>query len=242
MIKIEVAVIERSKRVKSIEIYNLSKKYKKKYVLDSLNLLIEQGKIYGIIGKNGAGKTTLLKIICGLVKKNSGIVKINGSMNGQRMISKIGACIENPALYPHLTAKENLEVQRKLIGIKEKNASEEILRLVGLENNNLKTEQFSLGMKQRLAIGLAMMGNPAILLLDEPFNGLDPVVMQELIETLDMLKKRNVTIVISSHMLESLLEVSDVIEVMKAGKIIEEINTNQNEDLKEHLIRILKEG
>lgn len=225
-----------------IQIKRLTKIYGQTKVLDSINLSVQRDKIYGLIGENGAGKTTLLKIICGLSSKTEGIVKVNGTKNIGGFSEHIGISIENPSLYPHMTAKQNLEAQRLLLGIKDKEIILRVLKLIGLENNHLKAEKFSLGMKQRLVIGLALIGNPSVLLLDEPFNGLDPLVVQDITELLHKLKKHNVTIVISSHILEDLLELADVIEVMKAGKIISEVVPVEftGSNIKKYLIELMK--
>ncbi len=225
-----------------IQIKRLTKIYGQTKVLDSVNLNVQKDKIYGLVGENGAGKTTLLKIICGLSSKTEGIVKVNGTEDIGRFSKHIGISIENPSLYPHMTAKQNLEAQRLLLGIKDKEIISRILKLIGLENNHLKAEKFSLGMKQRLDIGLALIGAPSVLLLDEPFNGLDPLVVQDITELLYKLKEHNVTIVISSHILEDLLELADVIAVMKAGRIISEVMPAEftGANIKKYLIELMK--
>lgn len=225
-----------------IEIKGLTKIYGQTKVLDSVNFMVPKGKICGLVGENGAGKTTLLKIICGLSSKTEGVVKVNGTQDIGEYSEHIGISIENPSLYPYLTAKQNLEAQRLLLGIQEKEITLRILASIGLENNNLKAEKFSSGMKQRLAIGLALIGSPSVLLLDEPFQGLDPIAAQDIADLLYKLREQNVTIVIADHILEGLLELADVIEVMKAGRIISEVVPVEftGTHIKKYMIELMK--
>ena len=178
-------------------------------------------------------------------KKTSGIVKIKNT-DLETFIKEhkeIGVSIENPAVYPYLTAQVNLEIQEKLIGKHREDNAQKILNLVGLKGNNLKVEKYSLGMKQRLALGLALVGEPSILILDEPFNGLDPIVVEDMINLLKQLKEEGITIIISSHMIDDLLELVDVIDVMKNGSIIKEIYLKElvNTDIKKYLLSLMKE-
>ena len=189
------------------ETKNLSKKYKDFYALKNVNLTIPKGEIYGLVGENGAGKTTLIRLLTGLNFKSEGEIILFGHKdNLQHERSKIGCTIEMPALYKDMTASQNLEVQRIQRGIPNKKCITDTLELIGLSNAGKKrVANFSLGMKQRLALGVALLGEPEFLILDEPVNGLDPTGIIELRELLKKLvKEREVTILISSHILSEL--------------------------------------
>ena len=189
------------------ETKNLSKKYKDFYALKNVNLTIPKGEIYGLVGENGAGKTTLIRLLTGLNFKSEGEIILFGHQdNLQHERSKIGCTIEMPALYKDMTASQNLEVQRIQRGIPNKKCITDTLELIGLSNAGKKrVANFSLGMKQRLALGVALLGEPEFLILDEPVNGLDPTGIIELRELLKKLvKEREVTILISSHILSEL--------------------------------------
>ena len=162
-----------------LETHNLEKKYGRFKALDGVNLQIPKGAIYGLIGRNGAGKTTLIRIICGLQKPTSGAYKLYGMFNDKKEIvtsrKRIGAIIETPSICLDMTAEENLKEQYKVMGNPSYDGIEELLKLVELDKTGPKTaKHFSLGMKQRLGIAIALAGNPDLLILDEPINGLDP--------------------------------------------------------------------
>lgn len=224
-----------------LEIKNLTKKYKNNTALDNVDLRILKGKVYGFIGKNGAGKTTLIRMITGLAFPTSGEISIfgnKGEKDLQNSRKKIGALVEGPTLYPFMTAKENLRSQQIQKGINDENEIEEILKLVNLENTGKKkTRNFSLGMKQRLGIGLSLVGNPDLLIWDEPINGLDPEGIKQIRELINHLNKDlNKTILISSHILEELENtVTDFILIDK-GKIIETITKEELSKYKKEYI------
>lgn len=224
-----------------IEIKNLTKKYKNNTALDNVDLRILKGKVYGFIGKNGAGKTTLIRMITGLAFPTSGEISIfgnKGEKDLQNSRKKIGALVEGPTLYPFMTAKENLRSQQIQKGINDENEIEEILKLVNLENTGKKKiRNFSLGMKQRLGIGLSLVGNPDLLIWDEPINGLDPEGIKQIRELINHLNKDlNKTILISSHILEELENtVTDFILIDK-GKIIETITKEELSKYKKEYI------
>ena len=213
----------------------LTKYYKKIKVLENLNMNIPKGNIYGLIGKNGAGKTTLMRIICGLQKPTDGTYSIYGVENNDKRIIKIrkrmGAIIETPSLCLDMTAEDNLKEQCKVIGLPNFNGLTEILRLVGLANTrDKKVGQFSLGMKQRLGIGIALVGNPDFLILDEPINGLDPegiIEIRELILKLN--KEKQITFFISSHYLDELSKIATCYGFINNGRIIKEITSQELE-------------
>ena len=209
---------------KILEIKNLKKSYNNKRVLDIDYLEIEEGSIYGLIGKNGAGKSTLMKVILGLVKKDDGIIKVFGqelnTKNQKDFNKNLGALIENPSFYDHLTGFENLEIICKLKGIKK----EEILKtlnLVGLNHvGKKKAREYSLGMKQRLGIAMALIGNPKLLILDEPINGLDPQGIEEMRNLFkDIVKNTPTSILISSHILDEIEKISSHIGILKDGQL-----------------------
>lgn len=209
---------------KILEIKNLKKSYKKKRVLDIDSLEIEEKSIYGLIGKNGAGKSTLMKLILGLVKKDGGEIKVFGcelnSKNQKDFNKNLGALIENPSFYDHLTGYENLEIISSLKGVDKKEISK-TLDLVGLKNvEKKKAREYSLGMKQRLGIAIALIGNPKLLILDEPINGLDPQGIEEMRNLFkNIVKNTSTSILISSHILDEIEKISTHIGILKDGKL-----------------------
>lgn len=227
-----------------LETNNLEKKYKDFRALNHANIHIEKGAIYGLVGKNGAGKTTLIRIICGLQEPTSGTYKIYGVKNSDREIvnarKRMGAIIETPAIYRDLTAKDNLIEQLKLVGIPGQEDVDELLRLVGLENTGKKkAKNFSLGMKQRLGIALALASSSDFLILDEPINGLDPqgiIEIRELILKLN--KEKRITILISSHYLDELSKIATHYGFLDNGSIIKEISSSELTKKMEHKIEL----
>lgn len=209
---------------KILEIKNLKKSYKKKKVLDIDSLDIQEGAIYGLIGKNGAGKSTLMKLVLGLVKKDEGIIQVFGQevgpKNQQDLNKNLGALIENPSFYDQLTGYENLEIICQLKGINKEEISK-TLDLVGLKNlGKKKAREYSLGMKQRLGIAMALIGNPKLLILDEPINGLDPQGIEEMRNLFkDIVKNSSTSILISSHILDEIEKISSHIGILKDGKL-----------------------
>lgn len=172
---------------------SLTKKYKDFKALDGLTMNIPKGSIYGIVGKNGAGKTTLIRLICGLQEPTSGEYILYGKLNSDKNIEqsrrRMGAVVETPSIYLDMTAKENLKIQYMVLGIPSFEGINELLELVGLENaGKKKVKNFSLGMKQRLGIAIALAGDPDFLVLDEPINGLDP---QGIVEIRELILKLN---------------------------------------------------
>lgn len=213
---------------------NLTKKYGTYTVLDNVSISLEKKHIYGFIGENGAGKSTFMKMITGLTYPTSGTYSIMGkesSREREKMRRHIGSMIEEPALYPNYTILQNLELQRTLVGNPDKSASDKVLEMVDLSDaKNKKVHTLSMGMKQRLSIAMALIGNPQILILDEPINGLDPkniVALRNLLQKLN--EEKNITIFISSHILSELyLLATDYIFIHK-GKIIDVITHDELE-------------
>ncbi len=230
---------------------NLEKKYKDFKAIGHLNINVEKGAIYGLIGKNGAGKTTLIRLVCGLQSPTSGTYSIYGIENTSNEIletrKRIGAIIESPSIYLDMTARENMEEQYLVLGVPSyKNSAsnssqnsygssiyydsiDELLNFVGLENTGKKkAKNFSLGMKQRLGIAISLAGNPDFLMLDEPINGLDPqgiVEIRELILKLN--KEKKITVLISSHYLDELSKIATHYGFMDNGQIIKEISAEE---------------
>ena len=203
-----------------IEVKNIHKRYAKYHALDNVSFNIYEGRICGLIGENGAGKTTLIRIISGLIKQDSGeIVGLKGC--------KLSSIVEAPALHLNLSAYDNLHYQLLLCGENPSHEKiEEVLNLVGLADvdSKKKAKDFSLGMRQRLAIGLAIIDSPKLLILDEPINGLDPVGIQEIRNLLQLLSKEHgITILISSHILSEISQIADKIGVIKNGSMIEQV-------------------
>lgn len=210
---------------------NLTKKYKDFKALDEVNIKIEKGDIYGLIGRNGAGKTTLMKIISTLSKKTSGRFELfsENDENLTKNKERIGCLIENPSFFPNLTAYENLKyyaIQKGIINLKQ---IEEALKLVGLlEAKNKKFKNFSLGMKQRLGIAFAILDNPDFIILDEPINGLDPIGISDLRETFKRLnEEKNITILISSHILSELYAVATRFCILEQGRVVKELTKEE---------------
>lgn len=215
-----------------LKTYNITKKYGNQLAVDNVNMTIKKGEIYGFIGQNGAGKTTLIRLITGLIHKSAGEIELLG-VNGENELNKartmIGSLIETPSFYTNMTARENLEVSRLVRDIPGKKCIDEVLDLVGLKDvEKKKVKNFSLGMRQRLGIANALMGNPKLLILDEPINGLDPMGIIEIRELLKKInKEKDMTILISSHILSELSELATTYGIISKGKLIEEITAKE---------------
>lgn len=209
----------------------LTKQYGRHCAVDQVNLHIKKGAVYGFIGRNGAGKTTFLKMISGLSSPTSGEIEMFGYKEKElsRVRSRIGCLIEEPGLYGNMSAFENLSMKCRLFGIKKRDYVEQILDTIGLkEAGKKKIKHFSLGMKQRLGIGLALVGEPDLLVLDEPINGLDP---QGIVEVRDMILKlseeKQMTIIISSHILEELSKIATDYGIIHRGVLLQELSREE---------------
>ena len=210
-----------------IETKQLTKQYGTQKSVAKLNIHVRQGRIYGLLGRNGAGKTTTMKMLLGLTPPTSGEVTIWGnplSGNEKKLLPRIGSLIESPGFYPNLTGTENLRIFAALRGLKNQNAIQSALELVGLPYRDKKLfSQYSLGMKQRLAIALAVMHDPELLILDEPINGLDPIGIAEVRTFIRALcDERGKTILISSHILSEVALLADDIGIIDHGVLLEE--------------------
>lgn len=226
-----------------IESKNLCKKYKNQLVLDKVSIKVPEGKVYGLLGPNGAGKSTLLKLICQVIRPDSGQIYYKNKPIENKDLLEIGAIIENPAIYPNLTAYENLEILTTLLGT-DKGKINHVLKLVGLDKTGNKlSKDLSLGMKQRLGIAMALINNPKLLILDEPTNGLDPVGISELRELIRSFSKENISVILSSHILSEVDQVADRIGIINEGRLsYEKDKTNDQAELEEIFMQIIKKG
>ncbi|WP_411162970.1 ABC transporter ATP-binding protein [Lactobacillus johnsonii] len=220
----------------------LGKNFKHKRVLDQINLNVPTGKIYCIMGPNGAGKSTLLKIISGIEKPTEGVVTFKDKNWKREDLKVIGSLIEEPGLFDNLTVEENIKLKLKLHRVENKN-QEQILNTLGFgDHNHEKVKGFSTGMRQRLGIALAFMGNPDLVILDEPTNGLDTFGIHELRELLMLEKKQGKTIIIASHMLSEVQKVADRIAILGDGKLLLEEDYEPETDLEELFISTLEKA
>lgn len=215
---------------------NVVKQYKKKkrfIALNELNMEIRRGDIYGFVGENGAGKTTLMRILAGWARQTSGYITLFGESSEKGLCQKrrhINGIIETPALYPDLTAWDNLEVCRLQRGIADQECIHQALRAVGLTGEDAdctKTKKFSFGMKQRLGIAMALLGKPQFLFFDEPLNGLDPIGIRDFHKLIRAMSKNGITILISSHMLRELNSLATCYGFIHKGKMMEQISSEE---------------
>ena len=210
-----------------IETKHLTKQYGTQKSVADLNIHVQKGRIYGLLGRNGAGKTTTMKMLLGLTKPTNGDVLLWGKSlhgNEKKVLPRIGSMIESPGFYPNLTGTENLSIFATLRGIPNTHAIQDALDLVGLPYKDKKLfSQYSLGMKQRLAIALAVMHDPELLILDEPINGLDPIGIAEVRAFIrELCDKRGKTILLSSHILSEIALLADDIGIIDQGVLLEE--------------------
>lgn len=205
---------------------SLTKQYRHHKAVDSVNMHVGRGAIYGLIGRNGAGKTTLLKMVSGLAGPTDGEFSLFGHTGKKTapLFSRIGTLIESPGIYGNMDATENLRLKATALGVRKKNHVEELLELVGLSHTgNKRVKNFSQGMKQRLGIALAMVGEPDMVVLDEPINGLDPHGIAEIRETLCRLNaEKQITFIISSHILEELSKIATHYGIIHKGALLQE--------------------
>lgn len=224
--------------MKKIEIKNLCKSYAEQEVLKDISFDIQGGQVTGLIGVNGAGKSTLMKILVGIISKSSGEVLIDGSCWKRKDLDRISALIETPAIYENLSAFDNLKVKALLFGIDDGRILE-TLKIVGLENTKKKSGKYSLGMKVRLGIALALLNDPEFLILDEPTNGLDPVGIKDLKAIIRKSADKGTAILISSHQLKDVKDVSDHIVMINRGEIAYQGSVNSTEELEKVFFNIV---
>ncbi|MGV8906088.1 MAG: lantibiotic protection ABC transporter ATP-binding protein [Acetobacterium sp.] len=211
-----------------LETTHLTKQFITQKAVNDLSIKVSKNSVFGLLGPNGAGKLTLLKMITGLLRPSEGEIIFAGRPWEQNDLSKIGALIENPGIYPNLTAMENLKVACTLYDLPYKRAKE-VLSIVGLKNGGRKkVKNFSMGMKQRLGIGLAIINNPKLLILDEPTNGLDPLGIEELRE---LIRSFRITVILSSHILSEVALVADEVTIISNGVVGYQGEVQKGEDL-----------
>ena len=223
---------------------DLKKRYRSFTALNGVTMNVPKGSIYGFIGKNGAGKTTLIRLITGLQMPDSGSFELYGAANTDKRIlrsrKRMGAVIETPSAYYDMTARDNLKQQYRILGLPSFDGIDELLRLVGLENTGKKkVKNFSLGMKQRLGIAMALCGSPDFLVLDEPINGLDPqgiIEIRELILKLN--RERQITVLISSHILDELSRLATHYGFIDGGRIVKEMSAEELEAACRKCVRV----
>ena len=226
--------------------FNLSKRYKKNLVLDKVNINIKRGDIYGFVGENGSGKTTVIRLISGLIFPCEGSFELFGVASDSAQINtarnKLGAIVESPSIYLNMSARENLEMQSRILGIRDGEKIKKTLHEVGLlhlYDDKKPAGDFSLGMRQRLGIAMALLGEPEFLILDEPMNGLDPAGIVEIRELiLKLNREMGITFLISSHILTELALVATKYGIISKGKILKEITSEELERACQHTTKI----
>jgi len=223
--------MEREKETLAVETVALTKVYKGKAAVSNLGMKVKKGAIYGFIGRNGAGKSTTLKMISGLAAPTSGEIRLFGKPSGDPYAARrLGCLIESAGLYPQMSARDNVILKAKCMGLTDKKSVDRVLSLTGLsDTGNKKTKYFSMGMKQRLGIALALLGNPDMLILDEPINGLDPEGIREVRKLILDLNEEGKTLIISSHILGELSKISTHYGIIKEGVLVEQVDREELE-------------
>lgn len=211
----------------------LTKSYKGKPAVDHVSMRVQKGDIYGFIGRNGAGKSTTLKMLCGLVYPTAGEIQLfEGSVMDEAARRRVGILIEDAGLYPHLTARENMMLKARYLGLVSDDSVDQALELMNIaDTGKKKVKNFSMGMKQRLGIAMALLGNPDLLILDEPINGLDPEGIREIRECIQRLNEQSgKTIIISSHILGELSKLANRYGIIKDGQLVQQITKEELEE------------
>lgn len=225
-----------------LETKELTKKFGRQKAVDNLSLQIEKNSVYGLLGPNGSGKSTTLKMITGMLHKTSGEILFEDKPWSRADLEKIGALIEMPPLYDNLTAWENLKVRTLLLGLPDSRIKE-VLEIVDLKNTGKKKSgQFSIGMKQRLGIAIALLNHPRLLILDEPTNGLDPLGIQELRDLIKSFPEQGITVILSSHILAEVEQIADHIGIINNGRLEYQNAINHQENLEELFMNVVKKG
>ena len=219
---------------------DLCKNFKGQMAVNNVSLNIRRNSVYGLLGPNGAGKSTTLKMITGILRPTSGSIEFDGHPWQRGDLTQIGALIETPPLYENLTAYENLKVRTTMLGLPD-NRIDEVLHIVRLTDTGKKRAgQFSLGMKQRLGIAIALLNNPQLLILDEPTNGLDPVGIEELRELIRSFPEKGITVILSSHILSEVQQIADHVGIIASGVLGYENELRNGENLEQLFMDVVK--
>ena len=219
---------------------DLCKNFKGQMAVNNVSLNIQRNSVYGFLGPNGAGKSTILKMITGILRPTSGSIEFNGHPWRRGDLTQVGALIETPPLYENLTAYENLKVRTTMLGLPDKRI-DEVLQIVRLTDTGKKRAgQFSLGMKQRLGIAIALLNNPQLLILDEPTNGLDPVGIEELRELIRSFPAKGITVILSSHILSEVQQIADHVGIIAGGVLGYENELHIGENLEQLFMDVVK--
>ncbi len=225
-----------------LETTNLCKNFKGQMAVNNVSLHIKRNSVYGLLGPNGAGKSTTLKMITGILKPTSGNILFDGKPWKRDALNQIGALIEMPPLYENLTAYENLKIRTTLLGLDD-NRIKEVLEIVHLTDTGKKRSgQFSLGMKQRLGIALALLNHPKLLILDEPTNGLDPMGIEELRELICSFPAKGITVILSSHILSEVQQIADHVGIIASGVLGYESELHPEENLEQLFMNVVKQN
>ncbi len=225
-----------------LETKELTKQYKKQYANDKVNFCVEEGCIYGLLGPNGAGKSTLLKMVTGMIEPTSGNIFFKGQRMTRKDLVHVGALIESAPIYEELSARENLKIRTLLYGLPDSRISE-VLEIVGLQDTGRKPAgKFSLGMKQRLGIAIALLNHPKLLILDEPTNGLDPIAIHEFRDLVKRFKMEGTTVIISSHILSEVEHVADTVGIIYDGKLVYQKKLEKTQDLEALFTQIIRKA
>lgn len=225
-----------------VQTKNLNKRYKKQEVNKDISLLVPKDSIYGLLGPNGAGKSTLLKMLTGMINPTSGEIIYKEKLWSRNDLLEIGALIEQPPIYENLTAKENLKVRTLLYNLPESRINE-VLEIVKLTNTGKKKAgKFSMGMKQRLGIAIALLNNPKLLILDKPTNGLDPIGIGELRELIKIFPSKGITVILSSHILSEVKQIADHIGIIANGQLCYQEKIQENVDLESIFLDVVRKA
>ncbi|HDK7137057.1 TPA: lantibiotic protection ABC transporter ATP-binding protein [Clostridium botulinum] len=221
---------------------DICKVFKGQHAVNNISITVRENSVYGLLGPNGAGKSTMLKMLTGMLRPTSGKIIFDNHHWTRKDLVNIGALIEAPPLYENLTARENLKVRTTLLGLKDSRI-DEVLKIVDLTNTGKKTAgKFSMGMKQRLGIAIALINNPKLLILDEPTNGLDPIGIQELRELIRSFPKQGITVILSSHILAEVQLIADHIGIISNGILGYEAKINPSENLEILFTEVVKKN
>jgi ABC-2 type transport system ATP-binding protein len=220
---------------------NLCKTFRRQQAVNNVTLSIQENSVYGLLGPNGAGKSTTLKMLTGMLRPTGGEILFQGKPWSRKYLAQIGALIESPPLYENLTARENLKVRTTLLGLPDSRI-DEVLKIVDLTHTGKKRSgQFSMGMKQRLGIAIALLNHPKLLILDEPTNGLDPIGIQEQRELIRSFPKQGITVILSSHILSEVEQIVDHVGIIAGGILAYQEAVTPGQDLESLFMQIAQE-